>query len=76
VEANLGTPDVDPTKETFNTGAFVYTLLGDTAQAVRLLTDYLAANPQRIQSFARDAGWRFRPIQNDRRFRALVGSAR
>ena len=76
VEANLGTPDVDPTKETYNTGAFTYTLLGDTAQAVRLLTDYLAANPQRIASFARDAGWRFRPIQNDRRFRALVGSAR
>ena len=75
-ESSLGGADVDPTRDLHHAGAFVFTLLGDTAQAVRLLSVYLSANPRRLASYGQDPGWWFRPLQNDRRFRLLVGSSR
>ena len=68
-----GTAAIDATRDLAWSGAFVYTLLGDTPDAIRLLKDYIAANPQRAQSLRDEPGWWFRPLQGDPRFRQLVG---
>ena len=42
-----GDATTDPTRENAYVGAFVYTTLGDTNDALRLLKAYIAANPER-----------------------------
>ena len=54
-------------------GAFAYTLMGDTVEALKSLEVYLAANPERRASYAEDSGWWFRSLQEDPRFKELVG---
>jgi serine/threonine-protein kinase len=71
-----GSAAVDGTREAAFRGAFVYALLGDKADAVRLLTAYFAANPNRVSSFAADPGWWFRDLQGDPQFQRLVGATR
>ncbi len=75
-KASEGNLQIDGTRESAYRGAFVYTILGDKADAVRLLKDYLAANPQRAVTLRDDAGWWFRDIEKDPQFRQLVGSAK
>ncbi len=69
-----GTAQVDPTRDLAWSGAFVYTLLGDRADAVRLLKQYVAANPQRAPSLRDEPGWWFRDLESDPQFRQLVGA--
>jgi serine/threonine-protein kinase len=69
-----GDATIDATRDLAFAGAFVYTLLGDTTDALRLLTAYLAANPQRVSSLRNDPGWWFRDISQHPGFRRLVGS--
>ncbi len=73
VAGSKGDALVDPTRDLANIAAFVYTLLGDTTDAVSQLRLYLAANPSRQQSFVTDAGWWFRPIAGHPGFRQAVG---
>jgi hypothetical protein len=54
-------------------GAFAYTLMGDKDGALRSLKTYLAANPERRANLAEDSGWWFRSLQDDPRFKKLVG---
>jgi hypothetical protein len=75
-KASEGNLQVDGTRESAFRGAFVYTILGDKSDAVRLLKDYLAANPQKAVTLRDDAGWWFRDIEKDPQFRQLVGGAR
>ena len=75
-KAAEGNLQVDGTRESAFRGAFVYTILGDKADAIRLLKEYLAANPQRAVTLRDDAGWWFRDIEKDPQFRQLVGSAK
>ena len=51
----------------------MHTLLGDKDDAIRLLRQYLAANPQRASSLRTDPGWWFRDLEKDARFRQAVG---
>jgi serine/threonine-protein kinase len=69
-----GSAAIDATRDLAFSGAFVHTILGDTAAALRLLTAYLAANPQRVSSLRNDPGWWFRDISSTDGFRRLVGS--
>ena len=64
---------IDATRETSFRGAYVYTILGDKDDAIRLLTDYFASNPSRTSTFAADPGWWFRDLASDPRFTRLVG---
>ncbi|MEA3247345.1 MAG: serine/threonine-protein kinase [Gemmatimonadota bacterium] len=68
-----GTAANDPTRETAWSGAFVYTLLGDDADAVRLLKSYIAANPQRAKGLRDEPGWWFRDLERNPQYRQLVG---
>jgi hypothetical protein len=63
---------VDPSRDLANMAAFVYVLLGDRQAALDQLRVYLAANPQRRESFATDPGWWFRPLEGSPEWRRLV----
>ncbi|HEY8105194.1 MAG TPA: serine/threonine-protein kinase [Gemmatimonadales bacterium] len=68
-----GNGETDPAGELSGVEAFVYTLLHDNAAAVRALSVYLAAQPDRRKGLAEDPGWWYRDLQSDPQFRALVG---
>jgi serine/threonine-protein kinase len=70
---SLGDADVDPSRDLANIAAFVYTLCGDKTKAIEQLKIYLSANPGRRANFAQDAGWWFRSLEEDARYRQLVG---
>ena len=70
-----GTVQNDPTRDLAYFGARVYTILGDKDEAIRLLKEYLAANPSRAASLRSDPGWWFKDLERDPRFRQLVGAA-
>jgi eukaryotic-like serine/threonine-protein kinase len=72
-ERSRGGAEIDPTRDLMYAYAFVRTLLGDRAEAVNALKVYLAANPEKRASFADDAGWWFRGLQEDARFKELIG---
>jgi serine/threonine-protein kinase len=67
------TPELDPMRDVELSGAFAYTLMGDKDAALRSLKTYLAANPERRASLAEDSGWWFRSLQEDPRYKKLVG---
>ena len=67
-----GDASVDPTRDLAYYGAFVYTILGDKDEAIRLLKEYLAVNPTKAKSLRDDPGWWFRDISNDPRFQRAV----
>jgi serine/threonine-protein kinase len=71
-----GSNELDPTRDLAHTEAFVHTLLGDTTAAIEALKTYLVANPDRRAAFASDVTWWFRPLENNARFRELVGAIR
>ncbi len=76
VAASMGNATVDPTRDLALLGAIAYTILGDDADAVRLLKLNFAVNPQRIAGYREDPGWQFRALQSDPAFRQLVGSSK
>ena len=75
VDASLGTPAMDPLRDLAFRAAFVHAQLGDNALAIKLLKEYLAANPQRIDAFRKDPGWYFRPLAGDPAFKQIVGAS-
>ena len=74
VKASVGDPAIDQLRELAYFGAFVHAQLGDADQSLRLLKEFLAANPQRIESIRNEPGWWFKPIQDDPRFKQAVGA--
>ena len=70
-----GSAAIDATRELAYSGAFVYTLLHDNENALRLLKEYLAANSQRVDSFRNDhGGWWFDDLVRDPGFVRLMGA--
>ena len=69
---SAGDASVDPTRDLAYFGAFVYTLLGDKDQAITLLKEHLAVNPDKAKPLRDDPGWWFRDIANDPRFQRAV----
>lgn len=74
LQRSRGDAESDPSRDIAYVAAFSYTVLGDKANALEQLKLYLAANPSRRQGLADDAGWWFRPVENDPAFRQVVGS--
>lgn len=71
-------PGIDPLREVAFLESIVRTLLGDTEEAVRQLSSYLAANPGVMASYRTDAErrempWYHRALLDEPRFRSLVG---
>jgi serine/threonine-protein kinase len=66
--------DVDPNGELIGREVLVRTLIGDKEKALELLAAYLAAFPQHREGFVKGNTWWWRPLQDDPRFKALVGT--
>ena len=76
LEGARGTPDVDPRSRLLTAEALVRTLLGtpaDTAEAFRLLKDYVVSQPLHGKGFARTQHWWWRGLKNDTRWSAYLG---
>jgi TolB-like protein/tRNA A-37 threonylcarbamoyl transferase component Bud32 len=64
---------VDPTRDLAQFEAAVRLMMGDKDEALRLLSTYVAANPQVRAGMAKDDTWWFRDLRSDPRWRSLVG---
>jgi hypothetical protein len=69
-----GDATIDPTHDLAFYETIVRTFTGDRDEALRLLSTYLAANPQMRASFARDQTWWFKDLRSDPQYRALIGT--
>jgi len=74
LERSKGNADVDPKKELLGYQAVVRVMLGDKEEALRLLNEYLIANPKHREGFRKSVHWWWRPIQDDPRFKALIAA--
>jgi serine/threonine-protein kinase len=73
VRASLGDAQIDAPRELAFYGSFVHAILGDNAEAIRLLKEHLAASPQRMESMRNDPGWWYKDLERDPQFRQLLG---
>jgi hypothetical protein len=73
LERSKGNADIDPQKELLGYQAMARVMLGDKGEALRLLDEYLVANPKHREGFRKIVHWWWRPIQDDPQFKALIG---
>ncbi len=73
VERARADATVDPTRDLAYFEAAVRVVLGDKDEAFRLLTTYIAANPQVRASLAKDETWWWRDLKSDARWQTLLG---
>ena len=66
--------DVDPRGELLGAEAISRTLMQDKEEAIRLLQVYLTSHPEHREGFVKGRMWWWRTLQDDPRFKALVGS--
>ncbi len=71
-----GDATIDPTRQLALFSAIAYSLLGDKTDAIRMLKDYFAVNPQRVSAYAVDPGWQFKELVDEPAFRQLVGGGK
>jgi eukaryotic-like serine/threonine-protein kinase len=69
-----GDAEIDPTRDQALVESLVRVILNDKDEALRLLSTYIAVNPQFRASLARDQTWWFQSIRDDPRFKALTGT--
>jgi eukaryotic-like serine/threonine-protein kinase len=69
-----GGPDVDPTQTLAWEEIYVRVLLGQKDEALKALKRYLAANPETRAELADGSNWWFRDLEDDPRYKALVGA--
>jgi TolB-like protein len=68
-----GDASVDATRDLAYYEALVRIQLGDKDEAFRLLSTYVAANPQRRSGIAKDETWMMRDLRSDPRFVTAFG---
>jgi eukaryotic-like serine/threonine-protein kinase len=69
-----GDATMDPSRELLVDEAIVRTILGDKTEALRLLKTYLVANPDHRKGMAKKVHWWWRDLENDPRYRDMVGA--
>jgi serine/threonine-protein kinase len=69
-----GDAEIDPTRDQALVESLVRIILEDRDEALRLLSTYIATNPQFRASLARDQTWWFQSVRDDPRYKALVGT--
>jgi serine/threonine-protein kinase len=74
IKRSAGDAQMDPTRDLDLYGAIGYTMLGDKADAIRLLKTYLAVNPQKMNGFREEPGWMYRDLTSEPAYRQMVGS--
>ena len=66
--------DIDPRGELIGAEAVSRVLIGDRDEAIRLMQLYLTSHPEHREGFVKANTWWWRSLQDDPRFRELVGS--
>ena len=74
LERSRGDATVDPERDVLGYQAAVYTMIGDKDDALRVLGEYLVANPRHREGFRKNVHWWWRSLQDDTRFKALIGA--
>jgi TolB-like protein len=74
MRARQGAREVDREKELVGFEAVVRVILRDHDEAVRLIKDYLATNPDHRRGFAQSTTWWWRDLQSNPAFLRLVGA--
>jgi len=72
-EMARGDASVDPTHDLAYYEALVRIQLSEPDEAIRLLSTYVAANPQMRASIGKDQTWWFRDLRGNPRFKSLFG---
>jgi tetratricopeptide (TPR) repeat protein len=72
LERSRGNPEIDPSRDLVIDEAVVRTILGDKTEAIRLLKDYLVANPDHRAGMATTQSWWWRDLKSDPRYQDLV----
>jgi eukaryotic-like serine/threonine-protein kinase len=72
-ERARGDPKFDPTRELVSMETMVRAALGDKDEAFRLLTTYLAVNPQSRAAMAKDDSWWLKDLRSDPRWLSVIG---
>lgn len=72
LRARQGAAALDPDRELVGNEAVVRVILGDRAEAVRLIKEYLTVHPDHRAGFASGTGWWWRDLQSDPEFLRLV----
>jgi serine/threonine protein kinase len=75
LERSRGNPEIDPSRDLVIDEAVVRTILGDKTEALRLLKDYLVANPDHRAGMATTQSWWWRDLKTDPRYIEMVGSS-
>jgi TolB-like protein len=73
IKRSEGDATMDPTRDLALYGAMAAATLGDKADAIRLLKEHLAVNPQKIAGFRDDPGWQYRELMTEPAYKQLVG---
>jgi len=73
VAHSRGDATIDATRDLTYYEALVRIQLGDRDDAFRLLSTYVAANPQMRSGIAKDETWLLRDLRSDPRFVTLFG---
>ena len=69
-----GDAAIDPTRDLLQLEAVMRVILGEREEALRLLSTYVAANPQLRAAMARDETWWFKDLRQDPRFKVIIGA--
>jgi TolB-like protein len=69
-----GNPEIDPSGWLLGMEVWVRSELGDTDEAIRLATQYLAVNPEWRRQEQKFPHWWYRAIRTDPRWQALMGA--
>jgi eukaryotic-like serine/threonine-protein kinase len=68
-----GTAAVDPPRDLLGWEAAVRAQIGDKEESLRLMNEWLVGNPRHREGFRRLVHWWWRPLQDDPRFKAMIG---
>jgi serine/threonine-protein kinase len=74
LEKARGNPTIDPSRDLVIDEAVVRTILGDKAEAIKLLKQYLIANPDHRAGMAETKSWWWRDLKTDPAYREMVGA--
>ncbi|HEU4993236.1 MAG TPA: serine/threonine-protein kinase [Gemmatimonadaceae bacterium] len=72
LKARENARQLDPDRELAGNEAVIRVILGDRAEAVKLIKEYLTVHPDHRSGFASGTGWWWLDLQSDPEFRRLV----
>ena len=77
LQSRTSDPEIDPAHELLSIEAYQRTLLGDFDQAIDLLLQYIAANPDHDPiGFDQEINWQWRSLRNHERWREVTRASR